>query len=262
MFGSSSPSSGFGSVPSGPALEPRLKRGQRAVNDELPTEYNTKIGKLRVPRDKNPPPPTPQMIADAREGRLDRHFRSGKIIRASEFVWDVIPSTAVLTVNEIYDYQTRPLSVHDRVNQDQKTIRNLFYVALAKDELPSYHFWIKPEDPDPVERQGVNCSEEFEKNSLSPGTAARIAEMETQRNAMLQRQISQEDEDGSSDEDEEPLGSTSRSQSAGREEASAPEYREGGIRASRSGDMTFIKAVQDAEEERRRQQQLEHHGKF
>ena len=39
-------SSGFGNVPSGPMLEAGLEAGQSTTSDEMPTEFDTKIGKL------------------------------------------------------------------------------------------------------------------------------------------------------------------------------------------------------------------------
>ena len=114
----------------------------------------------------------------------------------------MIPSTAVLTLSHIYDYQTRPLFVHDKVKPEQKTIRNLFYISLHEDELPTYHFWTSPEDPDPVERQGVDWSIEFGENPASPRTAARIAELERDRHLRAQAAQLQDDENDDSDENE------------------------------------------------------------
>ena len=45
----------------------------------------------------------------------------------------------------------------------------------------SNHFWIRPEDPDPIEAQGEDWSKEFERNPHSSNTAARIAEFEQAR---------------------------------------------------------------------------------
>ena len=238
----SSTSSGFGGVSTGPPLEPRLKPGQNATEDDLPTEFDTNVGRLRIPRQKNPPPPTPDMITDARNGRLDRKFRLGKLIRASDFVGDVIPSTAVLTLSNVYDYQTRPLSVHDRVTEEQKTIRNLYYIALQEDELPTYHFWSSPEDPDPVESQGVDWSKEFEKNPPSPRTAARIAGLVNDRHARAQAAQTQDDQGQSSDEDDEPSG---------------------GKPTRRGQNLTIIEAMQDAEAKRdaKSQEIFDQHGK-
>lgn len=197
-----STTSGFGVVSSEAVLKAHLKPGHNDTETELPTEYDTKIGRLRIPRQINPPAPNSEMISDARDGRLDRQFRMGKIIRASDFIGDVIPSTAVLTLSYIYNYQTRPLSVHDKVKPEQKTIRNLFYISLHEDELPTYHFWTSPEDPDPVERQGVDWSREFKANLPSPKTSVRLAELQRDRYLKAQAAQLQDDEDDDSDEDE------------------------------------------------------------
>ena len=182
------------------------------------------------------------MITDARNGRLDRQFRLGKLIRASDFVSDVIPTRAVLTLSNIYNYQTRPLSVHDRVTEEQKTIRTLYYIALQEDELPTYHFWISPDDPDPVESQGVDWSKEFEKSPPSSRTAARIAELENDRRARAQAAQTQDDQGQSSDEYEEPSG---------------------GKPTRRGENLTIIKAMQDAEAKRnaKSQELFDQHGK-
>lgn len=239
----SSTSSGFGGLNTGPPLEPRLKPGQNATEDDLPTEFDTNIGRLRIPRQRRPPPPTPDMITDARNGRLDRQSRLGKLIRASDFVGDVIPSTALLTLSNVYDYQTRPLSIHDRVTEEQKTVHNLYYIALQEDELPTYHFWISTEDPDPIKSQDVDWSKEFEKNASSPRTAARIAELENDRHARAQAAQKQDDQGQSSDEDEESSGG----------------------KPTRCGEnLTIIKAMQDAEVKRdaKSQERFDQHGKF
>ena len=50
-------SSGFGNVPSGPMLEPVLEAGQSTTGDEMPTEFDTKIGKLNYTHQRIPHPP-------------------------------------------------------------------------------------------------------------------------------------------------------------------------------------------------------------
>lgn len=217
--------SNFGdtATPLPPPLEPRLKAGQNAAAaPPAPELFDTPVGERRVPRQKDPKKPNYEMIKDARNGVLSGFLRSGKIFRASDFVGMVNPKTAIITLHGIYDFKTRhltnlddqpisrlPLSsmvsfkkVADEEADDGRTLRNLFYVALAHDELPSFHFWTKPGDLDPVKAgQPYNWGEHFDKNPPSPMTAARISMLENERKGRVQRGA----EEKQSTQNEKPL---------------------------------------------------------
>ena len=192
-----------------PPLEPRLKAGQNAAAaTPLPELFDTPVGERRVPRQKDPKKPNYEMTKDARKGILSGFLRSGKIFRASDFVGMVNPKTAIITLHGVYDFKTRHLSViddqpisrptissmvsfkkvADQEADDGRTLRNLFYVALAHDELPSFHFWTKPGDSDPVSTgKPFDWGEHFDKNPPSPTTAAKISMLENERKERAQR---------------------------------------------------------------------------
>ena len=156
-------------APSTSPLEPRLKIGQETAVAP-PVCFATPVGERRVPREKDPKKPNYETIKNARQGILSGFLPSGIIFRASDFVGIVNPKTAIITLNDIYDFESRFLTptedqtpsspllssrvsfkkTADKEPDDEKTLRNLFYISSAKDELPSFHFWTKPGDVDPV----------------------------------------------------------------------------------------------------------------
>lgn len=184
-------------------LEPRLKVGQDPATAPSPPEsFNTLVGERRVPREKDPKKPSYEMIQEARQGKLLGWLRSGIIFRASDFVGMVNPKTAVITLNDIYDFETRYLTTisnepiasppmssmisfkktADKGADDEKTLRNLYFISLNRDELPSFHFWTKPGETDPVEAgQLFDWGKYFEPNPPSPATIAKIAVLENER---------------------------------------------------------------------------------
>ena len=184
-------------------LEPRLKVGQDAATAPSPPEsFNTPVGERRVPREKDPKKPSYEMIQKARQGELSGWLRSGIIFRASDLVGMVNPKTAVITLNNIYDFETRyltpisnepiaPPPMSSMVSfrkpagkgaNDEKTLRNLFFISLNRDELPSFHFWTKPGEIDPVEAgQPSDWGKYFDKNPPSPATMAKITVLEKER---------------------------------------------------------------------------------
>ena len=186
-------------------LEPRLKNGQDAASAPPPPDFfQTGLGDLRVPRQRDPKKPSYDMIKDARNGVLSGFLRSGKIIRASDLVGEVNPKTAVITLHNIYELETRPLAAIESKSapqlpsssivpfkkgaEDEKNLRNLFFIALAPDELPSFHFWTKPNDKDPVTAGApIDWGRVFDKNPPSPATAARITTLENERKEQAQR---------------------------------------------------------------------------
>ena len=184
-------------------LEPRLKVGQDPATAPSPPEsFNTLVGERRVPRERDPKKPSYEMIQGARQGKLLGWFRSGIIFRASDLVGMVNPKTAIITLNNIYDFETRYLTTisnepiapppmssmisfkktADKGADDEKTLRNLFFISLNQDELPSFHFWTKSGETDPVEAgQPSDWGKYFDKNPPSPATIAKIAVLENER---------------------------------------------------------------------------------
>ena len=57
----------------------------------------------------------------------------------------------------------------------------------ARCDRKDYHFRDRPENSEPDEEQGIDWSRESERNSPSPRTAARIAELENERKARAQK---------------------------------------------------------------------------
>ena len=200
---------GDSATPSTSPLEPRLKFGQDADTiPSAPQTFKTPVGWQRVPREKNPRKPNYEMIKDARKGILSGFLRSGKIFRASDFVGLANPKTAIITLDKIYEFETRslaaiddqpisqpPLSsmvpfkkVADNGADDGKTLRNLFFITLANDELPSFHFWTKQGDLDPVAAgKPIDWGEHFDKHPPSPTTTAKITMLENERKERAQR---------------------------------------------------------------------------
>ena len=186
-------------------LEPRLKSGQDAASARPPPDiFQTGLGDLRVPRQRDPKKPSYEMIKDARSGILSGFLRSGRIIRASDLVGEVNPKTAIITLHSIYELETRSLAAiesktapqlplssivpFNKGAEDGKNLRNLFFVALAPDELPSFHFWTTPNDKDPVTAGApIDWGRVFDKNPPSPATTARITTLENERKERAQR---------------------------------------------------------------------------
>ena len=186
-------------------LGPRLKSGQDAASARPPPDiFQTGLGDLHVPRQRDPKKPTYDMIKDARNGVLSGFLRSGRIIRATDLVGEVNPRTAIITLHNIYELETRSLAAIESKSapqlplssivpfnkgaEDGKNLRNLFFIALAPDELPSFHFWTKPNDKDPVTAGApIDWGRVFDKNPPSPATTARITTLENERKERAQR---------------------------------------------------------------------------
>ena len=199
---------GDSATPLTPPLEPRLKFGQDAATaPSLPAIFDTPVGERRVPRQKDPRKPSYEMIKDARKGILSGFLRSGIIFRASDFIGIVNPKTAMVTLNDVYDYETRCLATisdqptvqppssaivpfkrtADKEADDEKTLRNLFYISLKADELPSFHFWTKPGDLDPVTAgETFDWGKFFDNNPPPPATTGKIAMLENERKGLSQ----------------------------------------------------------------------------
>ena len=124
---------------------PCLKPG-RESSYRPPNIFETQKGILGVPRNADPPSPTVEWMSMARRGELV----DCPVFCASDLVGRVSPQTAKISLDYDYDYQTEPFSDLPSIPDSQKNLRNLFYVSMRPDELPSYHFWIRPGDPNPV----------------------------------------------------------------------------------------------------------------
>lgn len=171
------------------SLEPHLKAGSHSVTETIPRVFDTKVGRRHVPKWRSPPTPPLEMVESARRGVLKGFFRSGRIQGASpEYVGMANPKTAILTLDDIYEFETRPLeSLDQKVAEDARTLQNLFYIALHDAELPSYHFWTEPGDVDPVEAgKETDWGAHFENHPPSPVTTAIIAKLEDERKSRIQ----------------------------------------------------------------------------
>ena len=210
-------------------LEPRLKAVQDAATAPSPPEtFNTPVGERRVPREKDPKKPTYEMIQKARQGILSGSLRSGVIFRASDFIKMVNPKTAVITLNDIYDFETRylttlsnepiappPMSSRisfrkpaDKGADDEKTLRNLYFISLNRDELPSFHFWTKSGEMDPVKAgEPSDWGKYFDDNPPPPATTAKIAVLENERIEKVRRGA----EEQHNTQGKQPLGFQDRS---------------------------------------------------
>lgn len=133
-------------------LKPRMKVPRDGITKEPPMYYSTRVGSRRVPRRRYPLRPSPDMIQNARRGKMSKFFRSGKIIRASDFERMVDLRTAKLNLAVDIELETDHLSEEDeQMPESQRTKENLFYISMKDDELPSYHFWRADVDPDPID---------------------------------------------------------------------------------------------------------------
>ena len=115
-----------------------------------PGGFNTKMGRLLVPREPDPPEPTSDMVINALQGDLTNFFRDGRIFCASDLVGSVSEKSAKISLEDTHDFQTRPLPGGPAIAESAKSLRNLHYIALHKGELPSFHFWTTPGNPDPT----------------------------------------------------------------------------------------------------------------
>ncbi|KAL6716384.1 hypothetical protein ACLMJK_005950 [Lecanora helva] len=131
-------------------LTPQLKPGAESQHSYSPGAFQTKKGRLLVPRQDDPPPPSTEVIKSARQGQLIDSLKEGRIYCSSDLIGTVSAQTAKISLDDLYDFQTRPLSPFINVPLSSKSLRNLFYIAINRDELPSYHFWVAPNDPAPI----------------------------------------------------------------------------------------------------------------
>lgn len=141
-------------------LRPRVRgvhNGMKKVPQYASALFPTNLGLRKVPRQKSALRPGASMIKNARQGLLLEFFRSGQIIRASDLGSMVDPKSAVLSLTDSVEMETDHLSGEaERIPENERTLENLFYICVEKDELPSYHFWRDKEDPDPLPAQDWN----------------------------------------------------------------------------------------------------------
>ena len=121
--------------------KPCLKPGKHAPSDTIPDNFETKIGRLRVPRQDNPRKPDHKIIRDIRQGHLANIAKPYHVFPSSRFIGDVSPNTAQITLEGIYDYQSEGIGFDLSTMGEEKTLRNLFFISMASDELPSFHMW-------------------------------------------------------------------------------------------------------------------------
>lgn len=146
-------------------LKPRTKVARDAVERYRPTHFMTETGRRRLPRRSNQLRPTPKMIQDARRGHLTKFLREGEITRADNFGDDMVnPRTGEIYLNNDHDFVTDHLSDESEDMDDGlKDKTNLYYISVRKDELPTYHFWQRETDPDPLQaRRPIDWEAVFE----------------------------------------------------------------------------------------------------
>ena len=139
--------------------------------DIYPTFFNTKLGLRRVPRQKTALRPDASMINNARRGVMSKFLRSGIIIRASELDPMVDPETAIISLTDSVEMETdHLLDDEEQIPESEKTLKNLFYISVKPDELPSYHFWRGKDDPDPINVHGpIDWDEVFRNDATTRG---------------------------------------------------------------------------------------------
>ncbi len=143
-------------------LKSRIPASRSTIRKRRTRPFYTELGTRKFPERIHPRRPDAKMIRDARRGLLTKFLEQGDIVLAKDY-GEVNPQTAELRVDEYYDLETDHLSDEDEaMPDDQKTESNLYYIAVDKDELPSYHFWREPGQVDPLEaRKPVDWGDVF-----------------------------------------------------------------------------------------------------
>lgn len=167
-------------------LRPRLRgnaRGSRNDLNAISSFYPTNIGLRRVPRRHLPARPDAAMIRNARQGIMSKFLRSGIIIRASDLGSMVNPKSAIISLTDAFEMETDHLSDEaDRIPKRARTLKNLFYICVQEDELPSYHFWRGRYDPDPVNiHRPIDWHGSFHSNSNAETKPAEYEHAKEQR---------------------------------------------------------------------------------
>ncbi|KAI9713710.1 MAG: hypothetical protein M1812_006548 [Candelaria pacifica] len=131
-----------------------LKPYPKAAHDEIIKQksYNTRRGRLHVPNRPHARRPASDLIESARRGELKGFLANGEIIPAGEFQETVNPVTAEILVDPEVCFETDHLSDDDEsMDEDLRDSSNLYYIAVNSGELPTYHFWRKHGEEDPME---------------------------------------------------------------------------------------------------------------
>ncbi len=131
--------------------------------------YDTYRGRLRVPSGIYARRPTPEIIKGARYGELKGFLGNGEIIPAAEFEETVNPVTAEIFLDQDVLFETDHLSDEEEsMDEDLRESSNLYYIAVNPDELPTYHFWRKRGEVDPMEHSKPSGlgRKEFTENTL------------------------------------------------------------------------------------------------
>lgn len=164
-------------------LKPRRKGSQDGVSNIALFRFSTKLGTRRIPRQRYPLRPTPNMIQSARHGILTKFLQNGNAIKASYLQLTINPKTAKTNLIDNITMETDYLSEEEeQMTEELRTNDNLYYLSVEQDELPSYRFWKTKNDPDPMIGQRlVNYAETFRNTKLLPEEAAALAEFERER---------------------------------------------------------------------------------
>ncbi|KAI9795449.1 MAG: hypothetical protein M1835_005783 [Candelina submexicana] len=113
--------------------------------------YDTYRGRLRVPTRLQAQRPTSKLIKSARRGKLEGFLGNGEIIPAEEFEQTVNPVTAEIFLDRDVLFETDHLSDDDEsMDETLRDSSNLYYIAVNRGELPTYHFWRKNDEEDPM----------------------------------------------------------------------------------------------------------------
>lgn len=95
---------------------------------------------------------------------MPKFFPSGQIIRASALGSMVNPRTAKISLSDSREmYVSLLLNKGYPTHTAEKVLRNLFFVCVEADELPSYKFWRDQADPNPVINLHEPIDERFHK---------------------------------------------------------------------------------------------------
>ena len=132
-------------------FKPLSKVARDAVEKHGKALILTDLGPRKPPRRRFPLRPTATMIQNARRGILTRFLKQGEIVQGVDYGEIVNPTTAELRFREDLDFGTEHLSDEDEsMEEGLKNKENLYYISEHRDELPTYHFWRRATDPDPL----------------------------------------------------------------------------------------------------------------
>lgn len=174
-------------------LVPLFKAGRKFDNALAPLHFDTAIGKLRISRKSDPPLLSTDIVDLARRGILSKSLESGSTIRAPDLAPAVDAITTKIFLNDTYEWRTRPISLHANTSLEPNLdIRDLIFVFINKDELPSYHFWINHGDARLLIHKGVAAehvdAQDQSRPTLNPQSEASPLS-ETKKNSLIQTNV-------------------------------------------------------------------------